>query len=91
MHFVWVDLDLSLVDFCSMLACVCSQSILQFFLGSFFGLVSSMASSPLMFLISGHSFVQRPSSDLSFRFDTSASEHFHLLGDAMIHFMIHWF
>ena len=39
----------------------------------------------LMFLILGHSFVQRPSSDLSFRFDTHACKHFHLLSDAMIH------
>lgn len=38
-----------------------------------------------MFLISGHSFVRRPSSDLSFRFNTHAFEHFHLLGDTMIH------
>ena len=44
-----------------------------------------MASSPPTVLILGHSFVRRLSSDLSSNFDARASEHFDLVGDAVIH------
>ena len=44
-----------------------------------------MASSPPTVLILGHSFVRRLCSDLSSNLDTSASEHFDLLGDTTIH------
>ena len=44
-----------------------------------------MASSPPTVLILGHLFVRRLSSDLRSNFDAHATEHFNLLGDAVIH------
>ena len=45
-----------------------------------------MSSSPPTVLIFGHSFVRRLSSDFRSNFDARAAEHFHLLGNASIHF-----
>ena len=44
-----------------------------------------MASTPPTVLVLGDSFVRRLSSDLSSNFDARASQHFDLVGDAVIH------
>lgn len=70
--------------FCSLLAGMRSRSVLRF-VGGFFLTWSSTANSPSTVLILSHSFVRRLSSHLSSSFNTRASEHFLLLGNAIIH------